>query len=193
MKKDFSHLDPYRIEEGVMGTQRDGSRKGAFIIQVADQRKETVLMVVASDGCDDNGLPIPDQTLAWEHVSVHTRYDAGTPNRPNLKMRLPTWPEMQLVKTLFWEDDERVMQFHPEEDQYVNDHPFVLHLWKPGPTVLDRLYDEGGEFPWPNSILVGLIPEGAQGTAPPERPQEDVIPIAKKGETLQRGDTDIKV
>lgn len=181
MKKDFKHLDPYRIESGGMGTPRDGARRGAFIIQVADQRKETVLMVIATDGCDDNNIPIDNPSLRWEHVSVHTRYDVGKPGKPDLRMRIPTWPEMCLIKSLFWEGEERVMQFHPPESEYVNQHHFVLHLWKP----IDEI-----EASWPNRLLVGIVPEGGE-EAIPEKPQEDVVPIAKKGDILKRGDTKI--
>jgi len=190
MKKDFKHLDPYRIEHGLMGSPRDGSRRGAFIIQVADQRKETVLMVIATDGCDDNGIEIDDPSLAWEHVSVHTRYDAGTALKPDIKMRIPTWPEMQLVKTLFWDDDERVIQFHPPEEEYVNQHPFVLHLWKPCPSAMGKF----DSMTWPNKMLVGIIPEDGEVEQPiTEPPQEDVIPVVKKGDILQRKKPDIQV
>jgi hypothetical protein len=32
---------------------------------------------------------------------------------------------------LFWAEDECVVQFHPAKKDYVNIHPFTLHLWKP--------------------------------------------------------------
>lgn len=55
----------------------------------------------------------------WEHVSV------STPNR------CPTWEEMQFVKETFWGDNEEVMQVHPKKENYVNVHPYCLHLWRP--------------------------------------------------------------
>lgn len=55
---------------------------------------------------------------AWEHVSV------------SLADRTPTWEEMANVKDLFWREDETVLQFHPKESEYVNQHPYCLHLWK---------------------------------------------------------------
>jgi len=61
----------------------------------------------------------PDQESGWEHVSV------------SLANRCPTWEEMCFVKDLFWHDDEVVLQFHPAKRNYVNHHPFVLHLWRP--------------------------------------------------------------
>lgn len=60
---------------------------------------------------------------AWEHVSV----SAST---------VPTWGEMCWVKSLFWEPEEVVIQYHPPESQYVNVHGRVLHLWKPVGVVL---------------------------------------------------------
>lgn len=54
----------------------------------------------------------------WEHVSV------------SLRNRCPTWDEMCLVKDIFWRDDECAVQFHPPKSEYVNLHPYCLHLWK---------------------------------------------------------------
>jgi hypothetical protein len=55
----------------------------------------------------------------WDHVSVSYTH------------RCPTWEEMQRVKEMFYADDEVVVQYHPASDQYVNNHPYCLHLWKP--------------------------------------------------------------
>ena len=57
----------------------------------------------------------------WDHVSARRI----TGKRP------PNWPEMCHVKKLFFEPDEVVVQYHPRESEYVNVHPFVLHLWRP--------------------------------------------------------------
>ena len=54
----------------------------------------------------------------WEHASV------------SLKSRCPTWEEMCMAKSIFWGPDECVAQFHPPESEYVNHHPYCLHLWK---------------------------------------------------------------
>ena len=55
----------------------------------------------------------------WDHVSV---------SYPN---RCPTWDEMQQVKEMFFDDTECVVQYHPTRSQYVNNHPYCLHIWKP--------------------------------------------------------------
>lgn len=93
---------PLKVEEGRIAGPPD-SCHGAFIVQVGNAR----LRVIASDG------------LGWDHVSV------------SLATRCPTWDEMCAVKSLFFDDEEVVMQLHPAKSQYVNLHPFCLHLWRP--------------------------------------------------------------
>jgi hypothetical protein len=57
----------------------------------------------------------------WEHVSVSI-----------VGSRLPpSWSVMCQVKEYFWGRDVWVMQFHPPEAAYVNEHPGCLHLWRP--------------------------------------------------------------
>jgi len=73
--------------------------------------------------------------LGWEHVSV------STPSR------VPNWAEMCFVKNLFWSADDVVVQFHPAESNYVNQHPYCLHLWR----------QNGINFPTPAPLLVGLV------------------------------------
>lgn len=82
----------------------------------------TVLSIMSSDG------------EGWEHVSVSTR------NRP------PLWEEMVYVKSLFWDDEDCVVQFHPPKSKYVNNCENCLHLWR-------RV---GSEFETPPTILVGI-------------------------------------
>lgn len=71
----------------------------------------------------------------WEHVSV------------SLPTRCPTWDEMCWIKRLFWDDEECVVQFHPPKSQYVNNHPFCLHLWRPTETTI----------PTPPTEFVGVL------------------------------------
>lgn len=75
----------------------------------------------------------PDEGVMWEHASV------------SLKTRCPNWKEMHFIKEIFWGDDEAVMQLHPPKKDYVNCHPYCLHLWRP----------VGQEIPLPPSIMVG--------------------------------------
>ncbi|MGV8149672.1 MAG: hypothetical protein ACLKAK_07190 [Alkaliphilus sp.] len=68
--------------------------------------KDAVMIVFSSGG-------------GWEHVSV------------SYKNRCCTWEEMCKVKNMFFREDECVVQYHPAEKDYVNMHPYCLHLWKP--------------------------------------------------------------
>lgn len=55
----------------------------------------------------------------WEHVSVEL-----------YARRLPTWNEMCEVKDIFWDEEEEVVQIHPQKSNYVN-MTEALHLWRP--------------------------------------------------------------
>lgn len=78
------------------------------------------------------------ELLGWEHVSVSLF------NKPK---ECPTWDEMCVVKDLFWDAEECVVQFHPPRSEYVNAHPGCLHLWR-------RTH---ADMPTPPSFLVGPI------------------------------------
>lgn len=54
----------------------------------------------------------------WEHVSV------------SYSNRCPTWEEMCRVKEIFWYDSECAVQYHPPKSEYINNHPYCLHLWR---------------------------------------------------------------
>ena len=54
--------------------------------------------------------------------------------------RLPTWEEMCEVKSIFWEDEEEVIQIHPAKSRYVNITE-ALHLWRPKDGDWNRLME----------------------------------------------------
>lgn len=108
--------------------------------------REYVFIVQASDG---TGIP-DDPEMQWEHVSISVAHQRG-----KKKQRNPTWEEMCWIKDLFWDEEDRVVQFHPPKSEYVSLAPYCLHLWR---WVL-------GEFPHPPSITVG--PEAAKKWAYP--------------------------
>ena len=91
-----------------------------------------------------NDAMIPD-AQGWEHVSVST------------VRRCPNWIEMCFVKDLFWAGDELVIQYHVPVSEHINNHPYVLHLWR------DTLHPHPR---MPPSIAVGI--KGAT----PEQVQE---------------------
>lgn len=57
----------------------------------------------------------------WEHLSISTIGEK----------RIPNWQEMCMFKDLFWLPEECVVQYHPAKSEYINNHPGVLHLWRP--------------------------------------------------------------
>lgn len=102
----------------------EGDPFGWFIIP-GRHANGRALACLAADGSE----------TGWEHVSVSIED----------KTRCASWAEMCIVKSLFWDDEEAVIQFHPPKSEYVNFHGGCLHLWK----------KVGEEFPIPPSILVG--------------------------------------
>lgn len=106
------------------GTNENDGNNGLFIIPFGSD----ILQCIASDGRE------------WEHVSVTVR----TKNRAIHS--ISTWEQMCYIKNLFWNEEDIVVQYHPKKSEYVNNHPYVLHLWCPIKI----------ELPYPNSILVGI-------------------------------------
>jgi len=76
---------------------------GAFIILIDGYDYK----VIASNG------------LGWEHISV------------SAEKKTPTWRIMNIIKSMFFEDDEVAMQLHPAKADYINNHKHCLHLWRP--------------------------------------------------------------
>jgi hypothetical protein len=76
----------------------------------------------------------------WEHVSITLSSTKRSVER------CPTWEEMCHIKSLFWSDDDIVLQLHPAKADYVNNHPYCLHLWRPVNKTI----------PVPDSLLVGI-------------------------------------
>ena len=91
---------------------------GVFIVPLEGQ----MWRVISSDGA------------GWKHVSVSNFQ----------KNELPGWDIMCRVKDLFFDDEEWVVQFHPARSEYVNEHPYTLHLWCPLEAAL----------PTPNFLMV---------------------------------------
>jgi len=111
---------PERVERGRIDSagpwsSRRGDLFGAFSVFCPPSR--AWLKIIASQGDDE---------IPWEHVSV------------SLRDRVPTWDEMCWVKDQFFDDEETVVQFHPPRSEYVNCHPFCLHLWRPMRDVIPR-------------------------------------------------------
>lgn len=80
----------------------------------------------------------------WEHVSICP------------KNRTPGWDEMCMLKDMFWNEDETVIQYHTAKSNYVNNMKNCLHLWKP----IERFF---GKLPLPPGIMVGIKAVGNMG------------------------------
>ena len=117
--------EQYRVKTGMLASKEEDGNNGCFTVPF----RSFDFTVIASDG------------EGWEHVSV------------SLRNRCPNWEEMCYIKSLFWDDEETVVQFHPPKSQYVNQHPNCLHLWK----------QIGKTIETPPMILVGINPEKNAG------------------------------
>lgn len=122
----FHVPEQYRIKNHpLFKTDVSFGNNGAFRIPI---HKEMGIeaFVIASDG------------YGWEHVSVTIKEDGKT--------ETPTWEEMCVIKELFWDDTDCVVQYHPPKSEHVNMQENCLHLWRP----------VNVEFPVPPKIMVGV-------------------------------------
>lgn len=121
--KNLNVLDEYRVPinsmmgDGIMGDETCGK----FIIP-SENKRFNYLVIASIDG-------------DWDHVSVSLLTLDG--NHP--LERCPRWNEMCFIKDLFFKDEEEVIQFHPKKSEYVNIHPYVLHMWRPHQDFLKPL------------------------------------------------------
>jgi len=98
----FHVPENYRLLKGPLASDKRYGNNGAFVINNVGIFVNTI----ASDG------------EGWERVSV------SIPNR------VATWTEMCFIKKLFWDEEDAVIQIHPPKKDYVNCHPYTLHLWR---------------------------------------------------------------
>jgi hypothetical protein len=68
------------------------------------------LSVIVSESIERDGR-------VWLHVSM---------SRPT---RLPTWSDMRRVKDAFIGKERKAIQVFPPDSEYVNQHPYCLHLF----------------------------------------------------------------
>ena len=108
------------ISEGVDGLAGNVYTKVTY--KNGKPKFENELFFIFSTGC------------GFEHLSVSTAD------------RCPTWEEMCYMKDIFWNNDEVCMQLHPKKEEYVNNHNYCLHIWKP----------INQEIPTPPSVLIGI-------------------------------------
>jgi hypothetical protein len=114
--------EQYRIttaQSSGFGTEK-GDPFGMFFVPRTLFQKTKMcrsMKVMVSDGNDPLGVDSVD----WEHVSV------SLVSNPKA---CPSWDEMCFIKSLFWDDEACVVQFHPAKSNYKDLHPGCLHLWR---------------------------------------------------------------
>jgi hypothetical protein len=106
----FKVPNRHRVKTGKWGSDDSEGKNGMFTFAMKSKVGKNVN--VATIASDQEG---------WEHVSV---------SLPGLN-RCPTWEEVCFVKSLFWDDEDCVVQYHPAKSESVNYHPYCLHLWRP--------------------------------------------------------------
>ncbi len=128
----------YRVTVGAYQTTKFDGNNGLFFVPMPDEFKDISRRLAKGTGKRitlSHYTVIVSDGLDWEHVSV------------SLSDRCLTWEEMCFIKNLFWDDEDAVMQLHPPQSDYVNNHEFTLHLWRP----------MAANIPLPPSIMVGTV------------------------------------
>lgn len=136
---------------------REGSDGGWAEAHLASSKKSTPAMVVFSWG------------YGWDHVSV------SFPNRT------PTWEEMCEIKSMFFYPEETAWEYHPMESEYVNVHPYCLHLW--------RLQQPG--MPLPPSWMVGAK-KGQSPTDARRQGEAELTAMERNREQRNESNTDLQ-
>jgi hypothetical protein len=95
----------WRVRSGKFASDESYGWNGCFIVPVNGQ----LWQVTIADGG------------GWRHLSVTNAQ----------RRELPPWPVLSRLKDLFFADNEWVTLYIPAKEDYINDHPYVHHLWSP--------------------------------------------------------------
>lgn len=104
--------------------------------QVENDKFFKIKMEAHSQKGSDKALIAFSRVLGWEHLSV------------SFKNKIPSWEVMHEFKRMFWRDDEDAFQYHPTQDDYINNNEYTLHIWRPLDVAI----------PKPPQITVGIRP-----------------------------------
>lgn len=119
----FHAPEKLRLRTGRLASDESFGNNGAFLVPFRYAKKSGIFCI-ASDGA------------GWEHVSVSV---------DSSQRRCPTWSEMSWIKSIFWGQEDVVIQIHPRASEYINHHEYTLHLWR----------QVGINIPTPPKMLVG--------------------------------------
>jgi hypothetical protein len=100
----LSRANRWRIKQGIMASTEVDGWNGAFLVPLEGELWHVI---------------ISDQ-IGWRHLSISNAQ----------KKILPNWTVMCRIKDAFFGDDAWVVQFHVPPEEYVDDHPYCLHLWE---------------------------------------------------------------
>jgi len=101
----LSRANRWRVRTGRMASDETAGWNGYFLIPIDGQ----IWQIQIADG------------MGWKHLSATNAQ----------KHQLPSWQIMVRLKSLFFSDEEWVVMYIPAQEDYVNDHPYVHHLWAP--------------------------------------------------------------
>lgn len=104
----------WRIRTGTMASDETHGWNGAFLVPLEGE----MWQVIIADG------------MGWRHLSISNAQ----------RKVLPSWNIMCRIKESFFGDDDWVIQYHPPKDDYIDVHPYVLHLWQPLSEELPKPY-----------------------------------------------------
>jgi hypothetical protein len=95
----------WRVRTGELASSEIDGFNGWFIVPMDGE----IWQICLSDG------------MGFKHLSATNHQ----------KRQLPPWQVMVRLKEAFFADEDWVVMYIPAKDEYVNDHPFVHHLWLP--------------------------------------------------------------
>lgn len=108
--------------------------------------KKNGYVIIKKEGLDGFGGSFYDRKTRC-HLNFIMSWGCGFEHcSVSMPTRCPSWDQMCAIKEAFWQDDEVCMQLHPAKKDYINNHPYCLHIWKP----------INQEIPMPPSIMVGI-------------------------------------
>lgn len=91
-----------------LGHKNINDYNSAYVVRPPHDQGKSLFLIVSNGG-------------GWDHVSV-SALDSSL---------CPTWEDMCYVKSLFFSDDELVIQYHPPKLLCVDLCQTCLHLWRP--------------------------------------------------------------
>lgn len=110
--RNLNYLNKYRFDLlglGYLGNDKNGWFKIPLDPNYSGERG--FYKVIASSGS------------GWDHVSISL-----VDNDNYMIERTLRWEEMEMIKRMFFLDNESVVEFHPNEEEYIDEHSYVLHL-----------------------------------------------------------------